>query len=522
MSEDELGQPTGQPSNEGAPGPRRPALTIGSHGLVAAWVGDLGPTVARLEAWSRERPSFVRTLGSPGADLPAVPALWRHSDGLVVAWCEDDGAWVARLAWEDGAVSGARLAIEGAREVAIAGGANDAVLFGADPSGITALPIGPDGATLAAHARFETEHRAGARIAAARAHDASLLVHIQPGVDAWTSVALRRGSGASVRHPLSAPCTDAFVESAGGRAGVTLELEGGVARFGLLAADGKVIERPHAVFGRGSAALGAPTALWTENEWTVLAHERDEGRLRVQPTGGKNPPFTLPRCAGPFAASYYAKHIHVLEAEPRGELTELRLWRCARDGAEPQQRILHVECDDAGPRRARREVRRSLSLLADRVSHARSYRDQRARATLAREGDTLRVVDDGGSTSVRAHPEGEGLALRIVSTTGGPEDIEETASSLFRLASWVRRRVSSAARARAEAERAWATELAAQLGAELERVERAGSTLILELRCGALPDPDELARWLRRVREEQRGRAAEAAAETEAEAEEPA
>jgi hypothetical protein len=493
--------------SDDAASPRRPTLAIGPRGLVATWVGSVGPTVARLEAWSREHPVFVRGLGHPGADLASVPAVWACSDGIVVAWCEEDGAWVARLAWEDGAVSEPRLAIEGAREVAIASGPNDAVLFGADATGVVALTIGPDGSALAAPVRFEIEHRAGARIAAARVHDASLLVHVHPGVDAWTSVAFRRGRGVSVRHPLHAACTDAFVESAGGRAGVTLELEGGEARFGLLGADGKVIERPHAIFERGSAALGAPVAVWTENEWTVLAHERDAGQLRVQPTGGRNPAFTLPRCAGPFAASYYGKHIHALEAEPRGDLTELRLWRCARDGADPQQRILHLDCDDARPRRARRAVRRSLSLLSERISRARGYRDQRPSVTLAREGDSVVVVDDVGRTSLRVEADGEGLAVSVVSTVGEGGDAEETMSSLVRLASWVRQRFSSEARARAAAELAWATELASAIGAELESVDHAGPTLLLELRCVALPDPDELARWLRRVEEEQRARA---------------
>jgi hypothetical protein len=459
--------------------------------------------VARFDTWSRERPVFVRGLGHAGADLPAVPAVWVTRDGIVVAWCEEDGAWVRALDLAGAAVGRPALAVPGATAVAFAAGRARATLFAADADGVAALEVGPDGRPAGEPLRAVAERRAGAMLAATRIRDEAVLVYGHRGVEGWGVASVRGGEVTAVKHD-SAPCEAVHAQGVGSRAAVVLELRGGRVRFGLLGPGARVIERPHPVFAPGVPPLAAPQVVWTDDDWTLLAHEPGTDRLRVQPSSERLAPFVLPRCAGPFAAGYWVQHLFALEVEPDASGAELRLWRCARDGSEPQQRVTPLALDDRHERRVRLEARQALGDLAYRVGGARGYRSRPTRPELSRDGGTLRLRDGEGRLRVRLEPAREArLSMRITSALGDEPSLPETPSSLVRLARWIRERLSAEARQRAEAERAWARELARALDASLRDVQRAGDTVVLHLALDAPPEAERLQRWLRRLREEQ-------------------
>jgi hypothetical protein len=317
-----------------------------------------------------------------------------------------------------------------------------------------------------------------------------------------------KGRPRVVRHASREPCDDVRVRAVGSRAAVMLELADHRVRFALLGQGAKVIERPHAVFSRAAGRLGSPEVVWTDDHWTAMAHQRDEDALWVEPIGQKGASFTLPRCAGAFAARFFHKRFYALEVEPRGERAELRLWRSEPDGGSPQQRTLEVGLTRADERRLSRDIRHTLKDLSHRATTRGDYRTQIVRPALERDGATLRLHDEGGVLTVSARPGEEGtLSLRVALGTGDVSEIEDAPSSLVRLARWVRLRWSEHERAADEARVAWANMLAEALGGRVSRFDAAGATFVLGVVLPALPDPETLDRWLRRVREEARGEA---------------
>ncbi|MCB9598314.1 MAG: hypothetical protein H6719_36710 [Sandaracinaceae bacterium] len=481
----------------------RPALYLGSRGLAFAWHGPLGPMVARYDTWSREQPSLVRGLGHPGADLPVTPEPYVTSAGLVVVWCEEDGAWASCLDLEGGAEDGPRLVLPGAARIAVAPRAEGATLFGADELGIQSVELDARGAPLREPARRVTETRAPATLSAASLRDEGLCVAVHTGDPEWTALSVRDGAGATVRHRHRRPVDDARVRSVGGRAAVLLTSDAEI-ELALVGPGGKVIERPHTVFPVGTGRLAWPDAVWVDDHWVVLARDVEAGVLRAHPLSPKGTAFTFPRCDGAFAAAYRSQAYYALEIEPKGDDAELRLFRCGKTGEQQQQRVDTVPNPDARALHQRRAIRRSLAALADQLRRARGYRDSALRPALGREGSTLELVDDRGRLTVSARPDPEeGVSLRVASALGEEAELEAAPSSLVRLAAWVRRRFSAAAREALEARRAWAEALAVDLGARLEGVERAGTTVVLDLHLDALPHAEALQSWLRRLRDAQ-------------------
>lgn len=474
-----------------------PALLMGAHGILAGWHGALGPVIARFDRYSQRRPRYARGLGNPGADLPSAPAI--RIDGAVghVAWCEEDGAWLARFDVAGGALSDARLALEGARRVAFGG----PVLFGADALGIVALPLDePD-----ASRRVVSVRREGHLLDGDSLRGEPVLAFCHPKEPAWGVVAMPPGRDpVVVKHRLRARCRSIRLRAVGSRAAVMLGLEGDRVRLALVGQGAKAIERPHDVFARGTGPLRAPQVVWTDDRWAALAHDPHGDRLVVQPVGDKGVGFAFPRCEGPFAAEYFHKRFYALEVEPGAEGAELRLWRADRDGGRQQQRVVEVHPEDRAARRVARDVRFVLRGVAHRIETSADYRTQAPRPTLSRDGATLRMEDERGSLTLRARPAEEGgLRVRVASALGEGGDPGEIPSSLVRLARWIRSRWSAEERARAEAEERWARALAEGLGARVESVESAGNQLVLALLLAALPDPERLERWLRRLRDEQ-------------------
>ncbi len=479
----------------------RPALHLGARGLLAAWHGPLGPAVCRFDTWQRARPRFVRGIGHAGADRPVVPALRRDGDEIEVAWCEEDGAWSVRLDLDGAPRSEARLRHPAASAVAFGG----AVLFAADPEGVVAIRPG-DAAPL----RLVSERRPGFAIdAAALAAEALVVFHVA-GERSWGAASVPpRGAPTVVRHDLRAACESLRVRSVGSRAAVALGLAGGACRLAIVGAAAKVIERPHEVFDRSHGALRWPEVVWTDNRWTALAYRPADEGLVVEAVAGA---FALPRCAGPFAAGFFNQRFYALEIEPRGEAVELRLWRVGADGKEPQQRVVELPLDDQAERRVARSVRATLQSVAHEIEARADYRGGSVRPELSRDGAALSMRDDDGIVTLRARPVLDGgvdgapdaaVAVRVESAMGEGLAVTPAPSSLVRLARWIRARWSSEERARAEAREAEARTLAEALDARVEGVELAGNTLVLHLLLQVMPSPDQLVRWLRRLRDAQ-------------------
>ncbi len=491
---------------------RRPAFYLGPRGLIFAWCGPLGPTVARYGSSSRERPAFVATLGHPGAELPQTPELLVGADRVVPFWCEEDGAWAARYDLEGELLGEPRLVLPGARRVALAAGRSGAVLFGGDGRGLLSRRLDALGEPLEDPRRHAGETRPAPLLSAQRVRDESLCVAVYPGEPGWTTLAIGDGAPKLVRHHHVAPIDDVRVRSVGSRAVILLTARSQI-EMGIVSGSGRVIERPHPVFARGSGALGSADAVWADDRWVVLAHALDADVVLAQPLAkragverwGKGLLFSLPECAGAFSAMYHSQTYYALEVEPVGDGAELRLWRCSKVGDAQQRRVDLVAHPGAAATRRRRVVRSALAGLASRMGQARGYRDHAARPTLARDGTSLELLDERGRLSLSVLPdaESEGLVLRVASALGDDPELEEAPSSLVRLAAWVRERLSSAASEAARRRLAWATELAAVLDARVRRVDRAGNTLVLELLLDALPSPEALQRWLGRLRDAQ-------------------
>jgi hypothetical protein len=443
---------------------------------------------------------FARTLGNPGLDRPGAPLIWPVAGHIVAIWCEEDGAFGAALATDGTTSSEPALLVPGARAIALAPAAERATLFAADEGGIARIDLDVRGAPLGAVRRCVNERRAGALLSATRLRDESLLVFAHRGEASLGVVATRGDDDVVVRHPLRAPCDDLSLHSAGGRAAVALEL-GGALQIAVIGTDGKLVERPRAVLERSGMALGSPHVLWTEDRWTLLAHERGADRLVVRRHDGGDEAegFELPRCGGTFDAQYWVQSFFALEITPEREGGELRLWRCARDGGDPQQRVTQIVLDDAPVRRSRLAMRDALSSLSSRIARA-SYREAPAHPALARDGASLTVLDADGRLTVAFAPDEVGFRLRVASALGDDARLPEAPSSLVRLASWIRHRLSPDARAQATRERAFGEERARELGGTLLRLDRAGAALVLELALAALPDADVLAPWLRALR----------------------
>lgn len=480
-------------------------MHLGRDGLIVAWSSPIGPAVARFETWAREAPVFARTLGHPGLDRPVTPLVWRAAGHLVVIWCEEEGALAATVSMDGVRASKPVRIVPGARAIAIAPGEERATLFAADEAGIARVELDVQGTPLAAPRRCVAARRAGAVLAAARLRDEAVLVFVHRGEASLGVVATRGDDEVVVRHPLGAPCDDVSLDAAGGRAGVALEL-GGTIAIAVLGVDGRLLERPRPVLERAGMTLGSPRMLWTEDRWTLLAHDRGADRLIARPLGergAEDDGFTLPRCQGAFAAAYWAQGVFALELTPQGEGGELRLWRCARDGAAPQQRVTDLVLEDASPRLARLAAREALSSLSSRMIRS-SYRDAPARLELARDGASLTVLDEEGRLTVGLSPEDAGVRLRVASALGDDPRLPEAPSSVVRLARWIKQRLSADARAEALRERAFGEERASELGGTVIRLERAGAVLVLELALAALPDAEVLEPWLRALRRAQR------------------
>lgn len=481
-----------------------PSMIVGHDGFAVGWHGPLGPCVARFDTPSREAPRYARTLGNAGADLPLAPALWLVSGRLVALWCEDEGALAACIG-DDGTASAPTRLHEGARAIAIAPAEERATVFCADDRGIVRLEIDAAARVTLPARRCVSERRAGAVLAAARVRDEAILAFVHRGGSSLGVVATRGSEEVVVRHPVRGTCEDVALSSAGGRAAIAIEQGGDRVLVGVIGADGKIVERPRPMLERTLARPGSPRAVWTEDAFALLAHDRASDRLLVQPLGERGEPFDVPRCAGPFSAAYWAQSFFVLEMTPDEAGAQLRLWRFARDGSAQQERVSTIALSDARPRRAALATRRVLTSISETTVRAHGYRDAAMQPALSADGASLTLHDRDGRLTVALAPHEDRVRMRVASTLG-EDALPEAPSSLVRLAQWVRGRLSSAAREREAADRSWGEALAKELDAVLVRVDRAGAALVLELSLAEVPLAAPLERWLRRVRDEHAAR----------------
>ena len=464
----------------------------------------------------------MRGLGHAGAEVDETPALLVGGDFVVPFWCEEDGAWGARYDLEGNQVSRPSLVLPGARRIALASSRERAVLFGSDGKGLLSLRVDGLGEPLADPVRHLGETRPPALLSAVRVRDESLCVAVFPGEGSWLTLSVGAADSALVRHRHAAPIHDLRARSVGSRAVVLLSTPSKV-ELAVVSGSGRVIQRPHEVFPRGMTGLQWPDAVWADDRWVVLAQAADAEVIHAQPlakkggskAAGARPMFSLPKCAGPFAAAYHSQTYYALEVDALVDHAEMRLWRCSKTGDQQHQRVNDVVHAGAGVRRRQREVRSALGALALRMGEARGYRGTSARPALARDGASLELLDERGRLNVSVHPEteSEDLALRVASALGDDPVLEEAPSSLIRLATWIRRRLSSAAREAEALRMAWAAGLAAEIDARVARVDHSGNTLVLELLVEALPSSDTFQRWIERVRDAQASPSGEEPAE---------
>lgn len=471
-----------------------PAVVLGARGLTLGSFDALGPVVAHLESWRRETPVFCRHVGAAGLTAARPPALAARRDRLIVAWCEaqgdDGGAWAAALDWEEGAHGPAVRVAPGATRVTLAGDERSLTLFAADGEGVVSRRLGLRGGDVTLDGPLERhaqERRGGALLASAMVRGEPLAVFAFEGDEAWSVVVRRRGAFTTVRHALSGPIGDLRLAAGGGRAAVVLSERGAGTRFAVLGPDGRLVERPYPFFPAGTPALEGGHPVWVEDRWAVVAAASDELHGRLE----REAPFALPTIPPPVAVVHRAKHLYCFGAE-EGAVT---LLRCDREGHAVQRRALPMSPADASDRAARQRIRALLAAVAERETAG--YRDA-SRTALTRDGVALSLATSRGERrELRLEPVDGALRLRVLDRASG-SSAGLLARAVGALGRWLR---PSARRAAAELE-GWATGLAEALDGSLVDVRLDGGGLTLELTRASLPEPGELARWWRRVREE--------------------
>jgi hypothetical protein len=449
----------------------------------------------------------------------SCPSLFFSGKDQVVVHAGPRGVEAARLT-----ARGFRtqLVAPDAAVFAVAAGRHGSRIFTVDDRGVRAHTYDERGA-LGPSERWLDHVGKHPRIAAARAGTSELAFVAWEGERAlWVIADEGDGKRRVVSHELPADCIGLSAAGAGNRAGLAVALAG-LERIDVAQADarGALVERLNTCLEGRGATWRHPFVLWIEDgfhlvavdqrsERTVVSHF--DGTLRADVLGGTSP----------VSAEYREKRLVLARAsmEDGSDRILVAGHRLAlgADGTTLPFR-LHIPPPRAlFAHRGQLAAERLVRATALEFSEERDgYRDGRAtgKARIDERDGSVVLVDPLhpalGSTSlaVRTCPEAHGgalgwdLTLVVLGKDAAAVPAPET--SVERLASWVRTRLSQRAFARALAEQRWVEEAARSLDGE-GFWDRDENGLRLVVHVAALPSAQELATWLRRLVDDVAGR----------------
>ena len=460
-------------------------VALRGHGLLVAWAGRWGPAVALLDTPRALAPRWSTYLGSDRALACPTP---RWVGGRpVVAWVDPVGAWV----WTEG--QDARCVLRGATAASVDGRGDRLWVAAAGAEGLVLSRRRL--VDLEEEAREVVHERADVRaLALAELRTGPLVAYglADPllGVAAGTGEAIR-----DVRHALERPVRDLDARAAGTRAVLALADGSAALRAAVVDGEGRMRERAHVVL-RGSGPFVEPTAYWADDAFAVAGRDAGAGALRAVRLDGR-PHAGFEDVGAPAGWAYGQGSVLLATLRSRpgegGVRDRLALRKQGVDGAGAlAHEVVCTPADEAHRRRVV-EARDCFERLRDLLAGV-GYRDARGAAGIDPRALEGRFRGAEREVAVRLEVR-EGEPCRLTLATGDGSGAPP-ASSLLRLARWVRLRLSPAARREEAAREAWARGLVGE-EVPLAAVRRDARGAHLELRPAEPPAARELLEWLR-------------------------
>jgi hypothetical protein len=440
------------------------------------------------------------------------PAVFSSGVERVVVHATSRGVEAARIS-----ARGVRtqLVTPGAAVFAVAAGRHGSRIVSVDDRGVRAHTYDERG-SLGPSERWLEHVGKRPRVAAARAGTSELAFVAWEGERAlWVIADEGDGKRRVVSHELPAECIGISAAGAGNRAGLAVALAG-LDRVDVAQADarGALVERLHTCLEGRGAAWRHPFVLWIEDAFHVIAvdlrSERTvvagfDGAVRADMLGDTSPPsaeyrekrLVIARAALADAADEVVVSGHRLALGKSGTTLPFTLRI-------PPPRELFEQ-------RGQLAADRLVQATALELSEERDgYREGRAAGRVQRQQDDRSALllgplhADLGSSSLTvrtcsaAHGGALGWDITLIVLGKDAGAAPEPETSLERLASWVRTRLSQRAFARALAEQRWIEDAAQALGGE-GFWDRDENGLKLVVHVPRLPSAETLASWLRRL-----------------------
>lgn len=436
------------------------------HGVLVCWRGRIGTALASIDSMRAAAAEDARYIAEGGSDAPVV---LRHDGQPVCAASTLDGVFSSQ------GFGPAERVLEGAREAAMTM-ARGVVVGGVGAWGVR---------VIAGTELVQLSPRRDAHQLHLVATSSGILAVYALDDDAFGVARLDGDRVTEVRHRLRARPRGLDVCAVRGRVGVSIAYDDEAVDLAVLGSDGAVRERPHAVM-RDSGRLTHPSVLFEETAFVVAALD-ERGAVQVHRVGGGARMFREVR--GPYRLAIFRQQIHCVTVDAAQDALVTR--ELDRDGLEVTHRI-DIAPRDAAHRGRVLATRDLVGRVGSRLV-GRGYRGESSGAAHESSlGGTLRE----GERLLRWRVEvpGDGASILHV-VVGEGEEAEVPASSLVRLARWMKRG-RRAAREAAAADHAWAAAIVSD-DARVQSATRTPGGARIELVLDALPSPDALLSWLR-------------------------
>lgn len=484
-------------------------------GLAFAWRTPLGPVGGVLPGPSALAPSFVRHLSRRAHVTDDVaPRVGWMSDALGLAWVEDGIAFASVLDPQTGDARDGAIPLGPSFGVAIAEARGRPIVALADDEGVRLGWLGGELRRVVAHRGLHSHLELGATaddgvlLFFALRDDAVLgVAHLATRDVADPSVNAR-----VVRHRVTGPIATFDALQIASQNGLALVYAGEHAarlETAIVEMTGAMRERPHRVRQLSSGTWAWARMVHVHDAFVIVAEERPAGVLHAIGTGSRALELRLDDVRGPFDAAFHRQRLVVGQACVAGDETQLRLRSCDARGERVQTHRVDATPADTRRRRQRAAARVLLERLCA-LQPGLGYREGRTGARVEEES-----AADGSGLARALLPGADGTDL-VELGIRSEQEVEVRLASIepdaalppaellwqARFARWVRRQVSAAARAAADADRAWCAELMGS-ATELEVVRAAGSVAV-RARLAALPTVERILEQLADLRASRR------------------
>ena len=444
---------------------------LDSYGILIAWRGARGVAHARLE-----RPESLSAtshyLGT-GEGPDVAPAVVRIGSDSAVAYVDSRGVSLAMKGEES-------LLFDGGTNVAACRFGSEVVVATSDSRGVRAHI---DGDVV----ELSTRPDARALQLASCGSNILALFLVAGGLSVVRyDPSARRCK--EVTHPLREDAQEIDVATTSTRVAVAVGYGSDHVDLAVFNVDGAAQQRVHTTL-RGGDTLTHPRVLWVKTGFVVSAWERATHRARVIRDGKELDPFQ--DVETPFELAAFGDTLYCVEV--------------LNDAVEGAALRLHVRGPELNTRRTPVSIEPGVRRLRELERSGREFMRVLAAKQVAHgyRGGAAGAVDvDAMSGELYAQTEVVTYNVKVVGPTQVRVEVnigelgEGESTSLWRLATWVRHRWSPAARAQANEDLAWATEVT---GHEVLSVDRSPGMLRVKLEMETYPDPDTFMTWLREL-----------------------